>query len=66
MHKQEYNNRGELVPDELITAMVEERLKQPDVSNGYILDGFPRTLVQAQELDKVIWLQSLSTVLIWP
>jgi adenylate kinase len=42
---------GKLVPDELVNAMVAERLKQPDTANGYILDGFPRTLGQAKWLD---------------
>jgi adenylate kinase len=42
---------GKLVPDELVNAMVAERLKQPDTANGFILDGFPRTLGQATWLD---------------
>ena len=42
---------GQLVPDELVQAMVLERLKQPDTQNGYVLDGFPRTLPQARWLD---------------
>jgi adenylate kinase len=45
---------GKLVPDELVNAMVAERLKQPDTANGYILDGFPRTLGQAKWLDEHI------------
>jgi adenylate kinase len=45
---------GHLVPDELVNAMVAERLKQPDTANGYILDGFPRTLGQAKWLDEHI------------
>ena len=43
--------RGELVPDSLVNEMVAVRLEQPDVVNGYILDGFPRTLGQANWLD---------------
>ena len=43
--------RGELVPDSLVEEMAEERLQQPDTANGYILDGFPRTLGQANWLD---------------
>jgi adenylate kinase len=43
--------RGALVPDALVDEMVEIRLKQPDTKNGYILDGFPRTLGQANWLD---------------
>lgn len=44
-------DRGELVSDELVNDMVEDRLKRPDISAGYILDGFPRTLVQAAWVD---------------
>jgi adenylate kinase len=43
--------QGLLVPDELVNQMVAERLKQPDTGRGYILDGFPRTLGQAEWLD---------------
>jgi adenylate kinase len=42
---------GKLVPDDLVNQMVAERLKQPDTANGYILDGYPRTLGQAKWLD---------------
>jgi len=44
-------DRGELVPDALVNEMVADRLKQPDTASGYILDGFPRTLGQAEWLD---------------
>jgi adenylate kinase len=47
-------DRGELVPDSIVLGMVEERLKRPDCANGFIFDGFPRTLPQAEELDKVL------------
>jgi adenylate kinase len=47
----EIMGRGELVPDSLVNEMVAVRLLQPDTANGYILDGFPRTLVQAGWLD---------------
>jgi adenylate kinase len=43
---------GHLVPDDLVNQMVAERLKQPDTAAGYVLDGFPRTLNQAEWLDK--------------
>jgi len=43
---------GDLVPDELTIAMVKERLSNPDAQNGYILDGFPRTIPQAEALDE--------------
>ncbi|MEN3042660.1 MAG: adenylate kinase [Fervidobacterium sp.] len=48
---QDIVNSGNLVPDELTNALVEERLKQPDCENGFILDGYPRTINQAQALD---------------
>ena len=47
----EIMGRGELVPDSLVNEMVADRLQAPDTSNGFILDGFPRTLVQANWLD---------------
>ena len=46
--------RGELVPDDLVLSMVEERISRPDCNDGFILDGFPRTLPQAQKLDEIL------------
>jgi len=46
--------RGELVPDETMTSIVRERLRQPDVQAGAILDGFPRTIDQARALNRVL------------
>jgi len=48
-----YMDAGELVPDQLVNGMLKERLAQPDCRKGFILDGYPRTLQQAQELDKI-------------
>lgn len=48
-----YLDAGALVPDELVIALVKERLAQPDCQNGFILDGFPRTVPQAEALDKM-------------
>jgi adenylate kinase len=50
----EYMDKGELVPDEVVVGVVEERLTKPDLDKGYMLDGFPRTLPQAQALDKIL------------
>jgi adenylate kinase len=46
--------RGELVPDELVVAAVAERIWRPDARNGFILDGFPRTITQAVALDDIL------------
>ncbi|MGH9454595.1 MAG: adenylate kinase family protein, partial [Terriglobia bacterium] len=51
---QEIMDAGGLVPDDLVCSMVEERLRQPDGAGGFILDGFPRTLDQAQFIDRLI------------
>lgn len=48
----QYMDSGELVPDELVIAMVKERLERADCGRGYVLDGFPRTVAQAEALDK--------------
>jgi adenylate kinase len=60
----QYMNRGALVPDAAIIGLVRERLQQPDCSRGYILDGFPRTVAQAEALEKTLaglqaWLDSV-------
>jgi adenylate kinase len=49
-----YMKRGALVPDELVIAMVIERIAQPDCRNGFMLDGFPRTRPQAEALGKAL------------
>ncbi len=50
----QYMDEGQLVPDSLIVEIVKNRLAEPDCNNGALLDGFPRTVVQAEFLDKVL------------
>ena len=49
-----YMSKGELVPDEITVPMVEDRLNWEDAQNGAILDGFPRTIAQAEKLDEIL------------
>lgn len=49
-----YMDKGELVPDELVIELIMDRFSQDDCVNGYVLDGFPRTIPQAEELDKAL------------
>jgi adenylate kinase len=51
--------RGELVPDEVVVAIVADRISEPDAHNGFILDGFPRTVPQAEALDRMLEQKSL-------
>lgn len=50
----EYIDKGQLVPDEVVVGMVKDRLSQPDCKNGFLLDGFPRTVAQAEALDATL------------
>ena len=51
---QEYMNRGELVPDDLVCEIATDRLLKDDCKNGFLLDGFPRTVYQAEKLDEFL------------
>lgn len=51
---QEYMNKGELVPDDLVIDLATSRLLEPDCENGFLLDGFPRTVYQAEKLDEFL------------
>ncbi|MCL2095885.1 MAG: adenylate kinase [Oscillospiraceae bacterium] len=48
----EYMDRGELVPDEIVIGVIKERIAKPDCEAGFILDGFPRTMAQAEYIDE--------------
>jgi adenylate kinase len=49
----EYQGKGELVPDEIVIDVLKERISKPDCVNGFILDGYPRTIPQAEALEKI-------------
>jgi adenylate kinase len=55
-----YMEKGELVPDEVVTKMILERVSQPDCASGCVFDGFPRTLPQARALDEALKSQAKS------
>ena len=60
----ELMSKGQLVPDDLVNDMVADRLKQPDAEHGYILDGYPRTIAQAEWLDQQLVAYMLPVVAI--
>ncbi|MFC1710894.1 adenylate kinase family protein [Nanoarchaeota archaeon] len=57
-----YVNKGELFPDELMLEVLKERIEKPDCEKGFILDGFPRTLPQAEMLDKLVKIDKIIEV----
>ena len=61
-----YMESGKLVPDELVIAMTAERLKEPDAQRGFILDGFPRTIAQAEALSKLTSLDAVVNLFLEP
>ena len=54
MKAKEYMDKGELVPDEVLIGIIRDRLQQPDCKDGYMLDGYPRTLPQAEALKEIL------------
>ena len=61
-----YMESGKLVPDELVIAMTAERLKEPDARNGFILDGFPRTIPQAEALSHLTPIDAVVNLFLEP
>lgn len=57
---------GKLGPDDLIVQMIKERVSQPDCRNGYLLDGFPRTMNQARELEKMTDIDLVLNIVVDP
>ncbi len=55
-----YMDQGQLVPDNVVIGMIDERIRERDAANGFILDGFPRTIPQAEALDKMLAAKNLS------
>lgn len=57
-------DRGDLVPDELVLGMVEERISRPDSAEGFVFDGFPRTIPQAEKLDQILHKRNFAAPLV--
>lgn len=58
-----YMDKGALVPDELVINLLREELKKPEAKNGIILDGFPRTVAQAKELENIIKIDAILNII---
>jgi len=59
-----YLDKGEYVPDDVTIKMIKERLSYPDTKNGFVLDGFPRTIKQAKELEKIAKIDALINIIV--
>ncbi len=62
LRAQSYMDKGELVPDEVVVAIVADRIAEDDCADGWLLDGFPRTVPQAEALDRTITDKSLKPI----
>lgn len=60
----DFMNKGALVPDELVTQMLAQRINQPDIQNGFILDGYPRNINQARALDDTLKQKNMAVDLV--
>ncbi len=60
----DFMNKGALVPDELVTQMLTQRINQPDIQNGFILDGYPRNINQARALDEMLKQRNMAVDLV--
>ena len=60
----EYMDKGALVPDEIVIGMLEERIKEDDCKDGFILDGFPRSLSQAEALKNIVTLEGVVNIVV--
>jgi adenylate kinase len=61
---EEYIKRGELVPDEITIDVLKEKINSPDAKNGFILDGYPRTIHQAEVLDKITTIDAIVNLVV--
>lgn len=57
-----YMESGQLVPDDILIGIIKDRIQEPDCKNGFILDGFPRTIPQAEALDKMTAIDAVLTI----
>lgn len=64
LEAQRYMDQGELVPDEVVIGMVQERLNETDARRGYVLDGFPRTVAQAEALSRIARIDAVINLVI--
>lgn len=60
LQAEEFMNKGQLVPDSLMIGLIQNRIQLPDCKGGFMLDGFPRTVAQAEALDQMLAAQKLS------